>query len=107
MIKIYNLRFSKPKHPWEFRVDRSSPLGNPYNMIKESERDLVCDKYKDWFYNTDHNDAFFKSLLDLRLAYKKYKKLHLFCWCSLKRCHAETIKEYLENDKISIRENNG
>ena len=114
MIKIYNLRFSKPKYKWEFKVDRSSPLGNPYNMIREIDRDIVCDKYKDWFYNTDHNEDFFIYLKELSTTYKKYKKLHLFCWCYPLRCHAEiikeyleTIKEYLENDKISIRENNG
>ena len=114
MINILNLRSGKPKHPWEFKVDRSSPLGNPYNMLHESERDIVCDKYRKWFYTYTHDDSFFAYLKLMVNSYKKYKKLNLFCWCHPERCHAETIKEYLktikeylENDKISIRENNG
>ena len=50
MIKIYNLRTHKPKHPWDFKVDRTTILGNHYNMKDESERAQVCEAYNDWFY---------------------------------------------------------
>ena len=96
MIKIFNLRESKPKRPWECHVERSTPVGNPFYLNRESERDFVCDKYKEWFYDTIHTQDFHDYLKRLTLKYKKYGKLHLFCWCAPKRCHAETIKEYLE-----------
>ena len=100
MIEIFNLRSVRPKHPWEFKVDRSSPVGNPFNMYQESERYEVCDKYRKWFYEATHDEAFYAYMQKMKLVYEKYGKLRLFCWCSPKKCHAETIKEYLENDKI-------
>jgi len=96
MIQIMNLRFSKPKHPWDIKVDRSTPVGNPYEMKNESERDLVCDQYADWFYYAAHNQNHFIYIEKLVSIYKEYGKINLFCWCAPKRCHAETIKEYLE-----------
>lgn len=98
MITIKNLRSSKPKHPWDFKVDRSTPVGNPYNMKLETDRDIVCNKYKDWFYNAAHNKLFFTYLGILSETYKQHGKLNLFCWCAPKRCHAEIIKEALEDD---------
>lgn len=106
MIKILNLRFGKPKYPWEFKVGRTSPVGNPFYMSDETKRDIVCEKYKEWFYKDVHTKDFFDYLQELSNSYEKHKKLHLFCWCSPKRCHAETIKEYLENVKIPIGEDN-
>jgi len=99
MITIKNLRSSKPKYSWDFKVDRSSPVGNPYNMKDESERDKVCDKYDDWFYQAAHNQDFFNYLNTLSDEYKQYGRLNLFCWCAPKRCHAETIRNYLINKK--------
>ena len=43
-VTIKNLRFSKPEHEWQIKVDRSSVLGNPFHMVDESQRDKVCDK---------------------------------------------------------------
>jgi len=105
MIKIFNLRYDKPFHPWDIKVERSSPLGNPYSMSNESERDDVCNKYEHWFYVVPHDPKFYDYTEKLLKIYKKYKKLNLFCWCAPKRCHAEIIKEYLKNDKIQIRQN--
>lgn len=102
MINIKNLRNEKPINPWDVRVDRKSPLGNPFFMKYESERDLVCEKYKEWFH-----EELFDSVIQAELAILydllvKYGKLNLFCWCFPKRCHAETIKKYLENKYESL-----
>ena len=93
MITIKNLRNEKPQHPWDVRVDRASVLGNPYKMEKESQRDEVCDKYKEYFLQriNEEPDAFSKELDRLVELYKEHGKLNLFCWCAPKRCHAETI----------------
>ena len=100
MIRIKNLRFEKMEKEYDVRVDRRSILGNPYYMHSEEERDEVCEKYKAYFYKKIEEDMNFKTEID-RLAniYRKYGQLNLFCWCAPKRCHAETIKEYLENTK--------
>ena len=102
MIKVVikNLRKSKPKHAWQIRVDRASILGNPYHMVDESQRDTVCNQYEKYFNeNMKHPDtAFYNEVQRLYNIMKEYGKLELYCWCAPKRCHAETIKQYLENN---------
>lgn len=99
MITIHNLRDSYPSQPYDVKVDRTSVLGNPFVMKNESLRDEVCDKYQTYFDNTiahpEDNSAFMNELRRLYKLHKAYGKLRLFCWCYPKRCHAETIKEFL------------
>jgi len=46
-IRIINFKYNKREHPYDFTVDRKSPLGNPYLMEDRSqrERDRVCTIY--------------------------------------------------------------
>ena len=103
MIIIKNLRNvggykAVLSEPYQVRIDRASVLGNPFRMYDESQRDLVCDKYKDYFYNQiKTNKAFVEELLRLYNIAVKYGKLELYCWCAPKRCHGETIKEFIQN----------
>ena len=101
-IKIKNLQDEKPTHPWQIRVDRSSPLGNPFPMKDESQRDAVCDEYKKFFFSVvdshdddDHTKRFMEELSYLFDIYESYGQLELFCWCAPKRCHAETIRDFM------------
>lgn len=96
-IKIKNLRNEKPSAEWQVKVDRSSVLGNPFYMADESKRDEVCDKYAVYFKNkiSLEDNAFMTELRRLYRIAKRYGKLELFCWCAPKRCHAETIREFL------------
>ncbi len=97
MIEIMNLHNEKPSEPYDFKVDRSSVLGNPFVMLWEYNRDAVCDDYVEWIYKQiDRCEAYYtKELNKMYLAYVQYGKLRLFCWCAPKRCHAETIREIL------------
>jgi len=85
--------------PYDVLVDRTSVLGNPYHMSKECCRDEVCDMYEDWFENKLNIKAhrIMDELNRFLALHKKYGKLRIFCWCAPKRCHAETIKMYLES----------
>lgn len=100
-IEIKNLRFDKMEHPYDVRVDRASVLGNPFKMFDESQRDLVCTRYYKYFYNKVNardlkkNKTFIEEIQRLYSIYKKYGRLRLFCWCYPKRCHAETIKNFV------------
>ena len=80
------------------RVDRTSVLGNPFYMRDEGQRDEVCDKYADYFNKkvTEKTDE--KFMNELRRIYKlaKTNNVYLACWCAPKRCHAETIKSFIE-----------
>ena len=97
-ITIKNLRVEKPSAEYQVRVDRTSVLGNPFYMASEAERDAVCDKYEVYFKNkiSLEDNAFMAELRRLYRIAKRYGKLELFCWCAPKRCHAETIKKFLE-----------
>lgn len=97
IITIKNLRKEQPFYEFQVRVDRTSPLGNPFVMHEESERDQVCDQYEKYFNEQikDKNSAFVQELRRLYKILKKHNKLQLYCWCAPKRCHAETIKKFL------------
>lgn len=100
MIRIKNLRNEKPTQAWQVKVDRTSVLGNPFYMKTEAQRNEVCDKYDAYFRMQCLTNVQFKEELDrLYSIWKHYGKLELFCWCAPKRCHAETIKKYLEEVK--------
>lgn len=101
MIEIMNLRMDKPQHPWDVKVCRGvSPLGNPFHMKDEQDRDRVCNEYESWFQDSleaedEAGDAFREELNRLITMYYKQRQLRLFCWCAPKRCHAETIRKYI------------
>jgi len=109
-IQIMNLHKCKPVERWDVIVDRSSELGNPYPMQSEEERDEVCDKYQERFDRIIQlqrektpkrfHVGIYRELFNIVNIYKHYDRVRLFCWCSPKRCHADTIKKYLEGIKL-------
>ena len=100
MIKIINMRSHEQLKLGIpiIRVDRTSALGNPFYMANETQRDKVCDQYQEYFNKkvTEKTDKQFMD--ELRAIYKLAKTgdVYLACWCYPKRCHAETIKTFIE-----------
>ncbi|VVB53278.1 Uncharacterised protein [uncultured archaeon] len=91
-----------------FRVDRSSPLGNPFWMQSEFHRDAVCDEYDRWFHESilkggpltpleNKNDSIRKAWDYLLMLLDEARKgdIVLMCWCTPKRCHAQTISKWI------------
>ena len=71
------------------RVDRSTEMGNAFNMRADKDRDWACDRYEEYFNKRIETDpAFKREVLSL-------KGKTLFCWCAPKRCHADTIASWL------------
>ena len=96
MISIKNMNDCMPSCEFDVRVDRKTIFGNPFRIEDESQRDYVLDNHKKYFYERIKNDTDFKNNINqLIQIYKIYGHLNLFCWCYPKRCHAETIKEYI------------
>ena len=109
-VQIINLR---TKQHYDFRCDRQSPVGNPYFMHNESERDLVCEKYLKLFDQIMHDDSLadnakvrgmtstvkeFRDYIHrIEQHYATHGTVTLACWCSPKRCHCETIREWVLN----------
>ena len=99
MIKIMNLRYNRPIKSYDIYIDRRSPLGNIFYMSNEAQRDTVCNQYQKWFDTSvlvDKQVFSYTELIRLQSIYNKYGKLNLFCWCTPKRCHGETIKKWLK-----------
>lgn len=98
-VLILNMRKGSPIKPWDFRIDRNTPVGNPFKMLvdSEEERNRVCEKYEEWFLTqiNDGNEELLTYISYMEAALKKYRFLRLFCWCSPLRCHGETIKDWL------------
>ena len=97
MIRIVNIRNYKAVAGERLiKVDRTSALGNPFFMKDESHRDEVCEQYKDYFYRQlVKSPDTFQQILDIATISLE-EDVALACWCYPKRCHAETIKEYIE-----------
>ena len=94
-ILIKNMHRNKPQYAFEFKVDRTTPVGNPYSMTKGYTRQEACDKYMLEFEERLKEPEFKAYIDDMIKAYNRYGRLHLFCWCVPLRCHAETIKRYI------------
>lgn len=98
MINIINLKMYIPtKGEVLFKVDRTSPLGNPHYMRDESQRDRVCDLYDSNFSEFIKDNIRLEYLNNILAALRAGHKVALGCHCYPKRCHAETIKAWLEN----------
>lgn len=104
VIEICNIKTTCLEYPYDFYIDRRSPLGNPFHMQNESQRDFVCDRYEQYFNDMIKCKSHeFIGTLDLMMRqYKIHNKLRLFCWCAPKRCHGETIKNFIENEDRSF-----
>lgn len=90
----------------DFRADRKTPLGNPFRMYSEDQRDLVCNQFYDYFENKiEVQDQVI--IEQLRLIKHKAKEANkpyfkIGCHCSPKRCHVDTICYFLNNFYNSI-----
>jgi len=72
------------------RIDRWTIFGNRNHMSSTCTRDEACDKYEiDFEERITKSSAFKKAVLALR-GHK------LYCWCTPRRCHGETIIKWLE-----------
>ena len=101
-IQICNLRDERPVYPWDFVVDRRTPLGNPQPITPNYSRDRVCDIYEANFRQLlADNVKASMAICELLTALLRFDELRLFCWCAPQRCHAETIARYLKEKTCS------
>jgi len=91
-----------------FPVDRRTPLGNPFFMATEADRDRACYMYQRWFegsvlpaekyanrFPQDPLVRAWKYLNEIARA-AEHETVVLMCWCAPARCHAETIAKWVE-----------
>ena len=80
------------------RIDRSTPLGNPYVMYRSAQRDSVCDSF-DKFLEHELKEQNNEELLEyFEMIFNLVADGHvvnLQCHCSPLRCHGESIRNWL------------
>jgi hypothetical protein len=103
MVNIDNgkVNVSKLTNPGQadkyFRVDRMSIFGNPFPAINERDRNGACDLYEEYFHKKVTEDYIFRNTLYSIIGHvREGLNVNLMCHCAPKRCHAETIKRYIE-----------
>lgn len=105
MINIKNLRKDRPNTEFDIRVDRSSVLGNPFYLNKQTTRKEVIENYKQWLYReffVNHNQPIKDELLRIaKLA--NHNNINLFCWCYPLPCHAEVIRDFIITHLIEAK----
>ena len=86
-------------------VGRPSPLGNPFKLERESNRDAVIEQYKVWLREriAARDRRVCDELNRLYVIARDTGLLELACWCAPKRCHAEVIRKVL----LEVLERNG
>jgi predicted NAD-dependent protein-ADP-ribosyltransferase YbiA (DUF1768 family) len=92
-----------PASPIDFRVDRATPLGNPFPMTRDalnveaitgqpsSNRMDVLNQYKEWFDGISPDSPQARYLDEIYGALKANGHVNLWDWCAPLACHAETI----------------
>jgi hypothetical protein len=78
-------------------VGRPSPLGNPFKLQRESDRDVVIGQYEDWLRERirARDGRVCNELNRLYDIARDTGLLELVCWCAPKRCHADVIRTVL------------
>jgi hypothetical protein len=72
----------------------NAKLGNPFTMSNESQRDEVCEKYDKWLHSQE-SSKHLKIIERIIQRVSENKTIALYCYCNPKRCHCDTIKEYV------------
>ena len=92
-------------------VGRPTPLGNPFRLEREDQREEVVARYATWLEEElrQGNRGVARALEELYRRLKRQGTLTLLCFCAPKRCHAEVIAEHLrrmaeaEGFRIEVR----
>jgi hypothetical protein len=79
---LFGIKVVKVSDPSSTNVARPTPLGNPFPMRKESDRDEVCDSYEQWFSDklSQQDSAVLNELRKLWVLGKQQGYLHLGCY---------------------------
>ncbi len=75
-----------------------SPLGNPFKIQRESERQAAYDKYCRWLDEQMKEDTPARQEIYKIATWAKSFPVMLLCWCKPALCHGDYIKEII--DKI-------
>ena len=82
-----------------FKIDRTTPLGNPYRITESRTRQQAVEMYSDYMEKRiGANDT--KIITNLNVLYNylvKNRRVVLMCHCKPKLCHGDIIRQLLIN----------
>lgn len=82
MTKVVHIK----REPYDVRIDRASPWGNPFVIGQDGNRDEVIAKYRDWVLNSlDGQGRWIRENVHL------LKDQTLACWCHPSDCHGNFL----------------
>ena len=108
MIKVVNKYGDKHTY-YKGRVlycGRGSVLGNPFVMQNQSieERNRVCGEFEKYFFEKiEQKNKNFIEALNFIFKESKSKDVNLGCFCAPKRCHCDTIKNFVDKMNKEIK----
>lgn len=101
-IKVISMREKTPANHTAVYIGRgkagkTNPLGNPFSMKNESQRDAVCEQHiehvkKQWKIK---NSPLRNEIIKLAKRYANGENLALQCFCSPRRCHGEYLAKVI------------
>jgi len=79
-------------------VGRPTPLGNPFRLEREDQREEVVARYAAWLEEElrKGNPVVTRALKELYRTLQRQGSITLICFCAPRRCHAEVIGEHLK-----------
>jgi hypothetical protein len=74
-------------------VGRPGPLGNPYALGRDGNREQVIARYRRWLWGQLQSPGSPQER-ELRrlLAQARFGELELLCWCAPLPCHAVVVR---------------
>jgi hypothetical protein len=99
-IKVVNIKkFDDKEHPEAACVNimRPNPLGNPFFMDGEEQREIVIRKFYHYLRKEyAKKDTVYNELMKLVEILKSGKDVYLICCCAPKLCHGNIIQNAVE-----------
>jgi len=98
MIRIINLKDRRNRNA--VYIGRAvpgrpgSPLGNPYKLRFECDREKILARYEYWLREQLKSDTPARREIERLADYAE--DLVLACWCAPKLCHGNVVKKVIE-----------
>ncbi|ADE14135.1 conserved hypothetical protein [Nitrosococcus halophilus Nc 4] len=85
-------------------IGRPSPLGNPFVIGRDGNRDEVIAKYQALLEVTLEGRSQARTEFNrLVKIYRETGELNLVCWCAPRACHGDVIKEQILNRIVEVK----
>lgn len=76
---------------------RGSSLGNPFVIDAHHTRERVIELYRNWLTNQMKRETYARIEIKRLAALARQGPLVLACWCAPEPCHANVIKQFIQN----------